>query len=67
VTALGMAMRSALAAAADPQRAPRMQACTVLRMDRSWEVARHMAANEARLSGLSRREALKNIASRRGR
>jgi 3-methyladenine DNA glycosylase AlkD len=31
------------------------------------EVARYVAANEARLSGLSRREALKNIASRRGR
>jgi 3-methyladenine DNA glycosylase AlkD len=65
-------MSSALAAAADSERAPGMQAYIFIRKAIGWalrsyawtdpdEVARYVAANEARLSSLSRREALKNI------
>ncbi len=105
MTALGTAMRAALAAAAGPERAPGKRRVSIISQvsfkkdtdrellyaniepnlaDRNsfirkaigwalrsyaWtepkEVARYVAANDARLSGLSKREALKNIQGRR--
>jgi 3-methyladenine DNA glycosylase AlkD len=83
VTALGAAMRAALAAAADPDLDLLYANIEPNLADRrffirkaigwalrayAWtdpeEVARYVAANEARMSGLSKREALKNTMRR---